>query len=208
MNLRTGTLITILLTACILLASCKDGANYKFDTVTFTLSGTVPPPAEPEPNIHIDTHMKMSGMFGGTVKTSAPYSIGIDYTDETFTFAEAEFTKVVVSYDDGADDPGVAALKLPLRIPARPYETINSVAGGRIVKTKLRVISGEIPGVISRDKPITLLIEGSLIKDDGTRVPFVIKHKYDVKRNKSTRPWGEIMAGGSRRRGIRNDRNT
>lgn len=190
-----------LLCSCALVCSCNQGnaggvgLSYKCDTVMFVPAGPVQPAAGPQPNIHIDTNIKMSGMFGGTIKTTAPYSLGIDYTDETFTYAEAEFTKVVVSYDDGTDDPGAAALKFPLRIPARPYESVNSVAGGRIVKTKLRVISGKIPGVITRDKPITLRIEGRLIKDDGTKVPFAIKCKYDVVRDKSTKPWSEVMSG-------------
>ena len=195
MNLKVAALSSVLLTAGLLTASCKNGTDYKFDTVTFKLSGDVMPAAGPQPNVHVDTNMKMSGMFGGTVKTSSPYSIGVDYTDETFTFAEAEFSKIVVSYDDGTNDPGIAALKLPLRIPARPHESTNSADGGRIVKTKLQVISGKIPGVISRDKPVTLMIEGHLIKNDGVKVPFVIKHKYEVIRDKSTKSWSEVMSG-------------
>lgn len=189
-----------LLCSCALIPSCNQGnaggrgLSYKVDTVTFVAVAPVPPAAGPQPNVHIDTNMKMSGMFGGTIKTSAPYSIGIDYTDETITCAAAEFTKLGVSYDDGTDDPGAAAQKLPLRIAARPYETTNSMAGGRIVKTKLRVVSGKIAGVITRDMPFTLRLEGSLIKDDGTKIPFAIEHKYDVVRDKGTRPWSEVMS--------------
>lgn len=195
MRPRTTALIATLLAACFMLTSCKEGPNYEVDCVTFKLAGAVKPAAGPQPNIHVATQLKMSGLFGGTIKSSAPYSIAIDYTDETFTFAEVEFTKVDVSYDDGAVDPGTAALKLPLRIPARPYESVNSVSGGHIEKTRGRVISGTIPGVISRDKPVTVLIEGNLIKDDGERIPFVIKDKYDVTREKRTVPWSEVMSG-------------
>ena len=199
--MKATVALICLLSFCALIPSCNQvnagggGLSYKVDTVTFVAVAPVQPAAGPQPNVHIDTNMKMSGMFGGTIKTSAPYSIGIDYTDETFTYAEAEFTKVVVSYDDGTDDPGAVAQKLPLRIAARPHETTNSVAGGRIVKTKLRVISGKIPGVITRDMPFTLRLEGNLIKNDGSKIPFAIKHKYDVVRDKSTRTWSEVMSG-------------
>ena len=63
------------------------------------------------------------------------------------------------------------------------------------MKTKLRVISGKIPGVITRDMPFTLRLEGNLIKNDGSKIPFAIKHKYDVVRDKSTRTWSEVMSG-------------
>ncbi len=119
--------------------------SYKCDTVSFATVGELPAAAAPEPNIYIDTNVKMSGMFGGTIKSTAPYSVGINYTDETFTFTEAVFSKVAVTYDDGAEDPGIAALKLPLRIPAQPHQSVNSTAGGKIVKTNLAVISARFP---------------------------------------------------------------
>lgn len=191
--MRPISVLSILLTACCLVASCKGGGNYEFDTVTFVVAGAIPPAAGPAPNIHINTNTKVSGLAGGTVESSKPYSIGIDYTDTAFIFAEAEFTKVAVTFGDGMNDPGAAAVKLPLRIQARPYEPTNSVAGGRIVKTKMRVISGKIPGAITRDEPFTLRLEGKLIKDDGSKVPFAIKREYDVVTDKSTKPWGEVM---------------
>jgi hypothetical protein len=169
--------------------------SYKYDTVTFVAVEPFPAAEGPQPKIHIDTNIKISGFFGGTVKSSAPYSIGIDYTDTTFNGAEVEFTKVVVTYDDGTEDTGAAALKLPLSFPAQPYESTNSVTGGRIVKTKLLVISGKIPGAISRDKPITLLIEGHFINSDGAEVPFAIKQKYNVEKDQSTKSWSEVMSG-------------
>lgn len=133
-------------------------------------------------------------MMGGTVETSKPYSIGVDYTDVTFTFSEAVFTKVTVTYADGTKDPGATALKLPFRIQARPHESVNSTSGGGIVKTKMRVISGDIPGAITRDEPLTLLLEGELIKDDGSKIPFRIKRDYEVEKDTSTKPWGEVMS--------------
>jgi hypothetical protein len=193
MSMRPAPVLSILLTACFLVTSCKDAGSYKFDTVRFVVSGTNPPAAGPAPNIHIDTGTQVSGMLGGTVKTSKPYSIGIDYTDVTSTFAAVEFTHVTVTYADGTNDPEAAALKLPLRIQARPIEITNSGAGGRIVKTKLRGISGKIPGAITRDMPFTLGLEGKLIKEDGSEIPFAIKLKYEVVTDKSTKRWGEVM---------------
>ena len=193
--------LVCLICFCALMPSCSQsnagatGLSYKCDTVLFVPVAPIPPAAGPQPNIHIDTNVKMSSMFGGTIKTSPPYSIGIDYSDETFTYAEAEFTKLVVTYNDGTDDPGATAQKLPLRFAARPYEATNSVAGGRIEKTRLLVISGKISGVISQDKPFTLQLEGNFIKNDGSKIPFAIKHKYEVQRDKSIKSWSEVMSG-------------
>lgn len=100
---------------------------------------------------------------------------------------------MTVTYADGTEDPGAAAIKLPLRFKARSSEAINSVTGGRIVKTRLRTISGRIPGTITRDMPFKLRLEGKLVKDDGSEIPFAIEREYDVVTDKSTKPWGEVM---------------
>ena len=186
-------ILGVLALIVVLAASAWVLSSYEYDTVTFVPVGHAAPAAAPEPSVQIRTDMKMSGMFGGTVKSIAPYSIGIDYTDETFTFSEAEITKVVVEYEDGTNDPRVAALKSPLRLPARPHESINSVSGGRIVKTEQRVISGTIPDVVSFDKPVTILIEGHFRKDDGAKILFVIRRKYDVVKDKGTKSWFDVM---------------
>ncbi|MCD8535008.1 MAG: hypothetical protein LR011_09560 [Verrucomicrobia bacterium] len=189
-----------LLGSCALILSCNrskegsPGLSYRMDTVMFVEAAATVPAAGPQPAVSIDTHMKMTGVFGGTIRTRAPYSIRIDYSDTGFLYTEAEFTKLGVTYDDGTEDPEAAARKLPIHIAARPYETINSMAGGNIVKTKLQVISGKIAGVISRDQPFTLQLEGNLIRNDGSKVPFAIHHQYDVVRDKSTRPWSEVMS--------------
>ena len=177
------------------LASCTNGFrfNYRMDTVRFVGAGAIAPALGPAPNIHIDTNLRVSSMIGGTVTTSRPYSIGIDYTDTTFTASEMVFTSVTVTYSDGTSDPGAAALDLPLRIQARPYESTNSGTGGRIFTTKMRVISGRIPGVIKHDMPFTLRLEGKLVNDDGSEAPFAIERSFDVITDERTRPWGEVM---------------
>jgi hypothetical protein len=65
--------------------------------------------------------------------------------DDTFTFAAAGFTTVTVTYADGTIDPGVAALKPPMRVQARPHESHNSTSDG-VVVTKSRMIQTEFPG--------------------------------------------------------------
>jgi hypothetical protein len=138
----------------------------------------------------------ITGPIGGSIKSRRPYSIGIDHADESFTIAAVEFSKVIVSYNDGSTDPGAAALKLPLRHNARHHVSINS--GGPPPKytteTPMRLISGNIPDVISRDEPLTLLIEGRFIKDNGRTIPFMIRESYKPEIDKSTKSWAEVIS--------------
>jgi hypothetical protein len=134
-------------------------------------------------------------MMGGDVKSNKPYDIQTHYMDDTFTFASAEFTTVKVTYGDGTVDPGIAALKLPMSFKSRVHESHNSMAGGAVVVTKSRIIPAEFPGTISRDEAFTLLIEGKFTKDDGTIIPFTIKEKYDVSRDKRTETWADFVSG-------------
>ena len=92
--------------------------------------------------VWIDTNIRHS-FLRKTIKSSKPYSIAINYTDEAFIVASAEFTRVQVSYDDGVVE--TYAANLPLVIAGRAYTSKNSVSGGRIVETELRVVSGKIP---------------------------------------------------------------
>jgi hypothetical protein len=162
--------------------------------VTFKAVGIMPAATTPVPKIEIDTNVT-AGMTGGDVKSNKPYDIQAHYMDDTFTFASAEFTTVTVTYADGTVDPGIAALKLPMRFQNRVHESPNSMAGGAVVVTKSRIISAEFPGTISRDEAFTLLIEGKFTKDDGTIIPFTIKEKYDVSRDKRTESWADFVSG-------------
>ena len=167
MKTKTYSPLSILLATALLLPSC----NVKYDMVTFKAVGIMPAATTPVPKIEIDTNVT-AGMMGGAVKSNKPYDVRTHYMDDTFTFASAEFTTVTVTYADGTIDPGVAALKLPMRFLNRVYESPNSVAGGAVVVTKSRIIQAEFPGTITRDEPFTLLIEGKFTKDDGTDHPF------------------------------------
>jgi hypothetical protein len=181
---------SILLATALSLPSC----NVKYDMVTFDAAGIMPAVKTPIPKIEIDTNVS-AGMMGGAVKSNKPYDIRAHYMDDTFTFASAEFTAVTVTYADGTLDPGAAALKLPMSFQGRPYESHNSVAGGAIVVNKSRMIQAELPGTITRDEAFTLLIEGKFTKEDGTIIPFTIKEKYDISRDKRTESWADFVSG-------------
>ena len=190
MKAKAYAIPSILLATAILLPSC----NVKYDMATFNAVGTMPAATTPAPKIEIDTNVT-AGMMGGTVKSNKPYDIQAHYMDDTFTFASAEFTKVTVTYADGTVDPGIAALKLPVRVLNRVHESPNSMDGGAIVVTKSRIIPAEFPGTISRDEPFTLLIEGNFTKDDGTLIPFKISEKYDISWDKRRESWVDFVSG-------------
>jgi hypothetical protein len=190
MKTNTYAFPSILLATALLLPSC----NVNYDMVTFNAVGIMPATRTPVPKIEIDTNVT-AGMFGGDVKSHKPYDIQTYYMDNTFTFASAEFTTVTVTYADGTVDPGSAALKLPMRFQNRVHESPNSMAGGVVVVTKSRIIPAEFPRTISRDEPFTLRIEGKFTKDDGSVIPFKIKEKYDISREKGTESWVDFVSG-------------
>ncbi len=173
-----------------MLPSC----NVKYDTVTFSAAGTMPAVKTPIPSIEINTNVT-AGMTGGAVKSNKPYGIRAYYIDDTFTFASAEFTKVTVTYADGTTDPGVSALKLPMSFKNSLYEASNSMAGGVVVVKKSRIIRAEFADAISRDEAFTLQIEGKFTKDDGAVIPFAIKEKYEISRDKRTESWADFVSG-------------
>mgnify|MGYP007059391211 CR=1 FL=1 len=148
--------------------------------------------SDPAPGIWIDTHTKID-VFTNTVTSSKPYDVAIDYTDNGAGFTAAEFTSVKITYDDGTPDPNAEAINLPLRINGWEYEATNSTTGGRVVKTKLWLISGKIPDIITRDEPFTLDIEGHFIHQDGTQVPFTIKQHFDIETETGTRQAEEVL---------------
>jgi len=193
--LQLSSLFVLLTTST--LQSCSPHGSpigtYKIDTVRFVLSDPSAVPAQPAPGIWIDTNTKLRGLAGGTVKSSKPYGIAFDYTDSTFTFTTLEFSTVTLTYDDGIVEPSVRALALPLRIAARKYEGVNSVGGGQTVKYVTRILSGKIPGVVSRDEPFTLKLIGQFTKEDGSKVPFTIEQHYDIKKESTTKAAVDVL---------------
>jgi hypothetical protein len=89
-------------------------------------------------------------------------------------------TKFTVTYADGTVDPGTKALKLPMRIKTFVYLGPDRNPDGSINHSKDRRIEKEMIGVVSRDEPFTLQIEGRFTKYSGTTIPFKIKTKYNM----------------------------
>ena len=75
----------------------------------------------------------------------------------------------------------------------RTIETVNSGTGGVIIRSKVRILSGEIEGVITLDAPLRLFIEGRFVKTDGTVVPFTIDQYWDPRFEQTTKPAGEVL---------------
>lgn len=176
------------------------GGTFEIDVVTFELdqahglgatSGIGPPSSGP--GIRIDTNTEVCGLWGGTVKSERPYAIGFDFTDNAGDLASLRFTRLEVTYDDGGIEPAGAALGLPMTIGAREIETINSGSGGAIIRSTVRILSGEIGGVITRDEPFRLVIEGRFIRTDGSGAPFTIDQRWEPRFEQTTRPVGEVL---------------
>ncbi|MCU0795053.1 MAG: hypothetical protein MUF31_03865 [Akkermansiaceae bacterium] len=190
MKSKTLGLPFLLLAPALLLNSC----NVRYDTVSFHEEADLQDAKTPVPKIEIDTNIT-AGMFGGDVKSNKPYDIQAYYMDDTFTFASAEFTSLTVMYADGTEDPAAAAIKLPQVFQHRIHETFNSMDGGAVVVTKSRIVHAEFADIISRDEPFTLQIKGKFTKDDGTTIPFEIKRKYDISREKGIQSWTDFVSG-------------
>jgi len=192
MNFRTIlSAPSILLATTLLMSSC----NFWHDTVSFDAAGKMPATKTPVPKIEIETNISVTTLFGGFVRSNKPYDIRAYYRDDTFSFESAEVTTVTVTYADGTVDPGVAALKLPMRSQHTIHESYNSMGEDGVVVTKSRIIKAEFPGVISRDEPFTLLLKGRFIKSNGSIIPFMIKEKFGPSRDKRTESWVDFVSG-------------
>lgn len=145
------------------------------------------------PHIWINTNTKLSSLFGGTLTSSLPCAVMIDYTDNTQSFKDAVVTSLEVAYDDDTIDPSLEAVKLPLHFDAREYEVVNSVAGGGIVTRKSWLISGRIPNVITRAEPFRLQMEGYFTKGDDTRLPFTIDQHFDIKTENAVKTAADVL---------------
>ncbi len=167
--------------------------TYTVNTFEFVHSKPPQNAGESIPNIWIDTNTKLSGLSGGTLTSSLPCAVKIDYTDNSLSFKSAVFTSVKITYDDSTVDPSAEAVKLPFSIAAREYESVNSVTGGRIVKSKNWIISGEIPNLVTRAQPFRLQMEGYFTKDNDIRLPFTIDEHFDVKTEESVKSAEELL---------------
>ncbi len=179
MKTKTFVLYSVLFSIYTLLSSCITRYDRaEFDPVrdkSYARTGV--------PNTHIDTN-DTSG-WNGFIKSTKPYDIWVLYPNahpETAAHMESVvLTKFTVTYADGTVDPGTKALKLPMRIKTFVYEGSDRNPDGSINHSKDRRIEKEMIGVVSRDEPFTLQIEGRFIKYNGTSIPFTIKQKYNMK---------------------------
>lgn len=171
------------------LSSC----SYKYNTVTFVPANTTNKSNSPVPDIQIDTLITL-GMFGGDVKSNKPYEIRVNYLDNTFTFASAEFTKVTVTYADGTVDSGCTELTLPQKFLAREYVYHNSMSGGTVITKKSSMIQAIFPKTVTRDEAFILHIEGKYTKNNGKNVPFNIKKKFNIIRDQGKTSWADFIS--------------
>lgn len=167
--------------------------TYQVNTFEFVLSKPPQNVGESVPNIWIDTNTKLSGLSGGTLTSSLPCAVKIDYTDNSFSCKSAVFTSLKITYADNTVDPATDTVKLPLSINAREYESVNSVAGGRIVQSKSWIISGEISNLITRAEPFRLQADGYFLNNDDHRLPFSIDLHFDVKTEDSVKSAAELL---------------
>ncbi|QDU54180.1 hypothetical protein [Aeoliella mucimassa] len=193
---KFGLLLPALLPLLAGVQSCTlgvPGGTYQVDTFAFVPTKPAKPATEPQPSVWIDTNLKLSSLSGGTLTSSLPCSVKVDYTDNSETIEAAVFTSVKVTYDDAVVEPAVKTLKLPLRIKAREYEAVNSVSGGKIVHGTVWHISGEIPKLITRDQPLRIEIKGYFAKKDGEQIPIAIDQHFDIRREKGEKPAVEVL---------------
>lgn len=172
-------------------------ATFKITTARFTLTdpatATSGQDGSTVPGLWIDTHIRISGMFGGTIKSHLPYDIAFNLTNTAGTLKRVDVTAISITYDDGTPEPAAKAITLPIGASARQIESVNSVAGGRVVRTKLWHIGGRIPEVITRNESFGLTLKGHVTKRDGTALPFVIEQHYDVQLENTTKPAVEVF---------------
>jgi len=179
MKTKTFVLYSVLFSIYTLLSSCITRYDRaEFDPVrdnNYARTGV--------PGTHIDTN-DTSG-WNGIIKSTKPYDIWVHYPKahpETAAYIESVvITNFTVTYADGTVDPGTKALKLPMRIKTFVYQGSDRNPDGSINHSKDRRIEKEMIGVVSRDEPFTLQIEGRFIKYNGTSIPFTIKIKYNMK---------------------------
>ena len=165
------------------LASCgkqpQSHATMTQSTFSFSHTGQQANTGAIMPGVWIDTNIDVD-LGAGTATSSLPCALMLDYTDNSETFETLVITAVRITYEDGTTEPAAQALALPIEIDARAYETVNSVAGGKVVRTEVRILSGSIPGVVTRAEPLRLQIDGHFVAEDGSARPFTIDQGWGV----------------------------
>lgn len=199
MNIARSAVALALLPLLVGITSCKPvvspSSTFRVNTFHFVHAGPPADSGKAAPHVWIDTNTRV-GLAEGTVTSSLPAAVMIDYTDHSAALRSVVITAVRITYDDGAIDTATDALKLPLRIAAREYESVNSVSGGRIVKTKSWIVSGRIPGVVGRAQPLRLELEGHFVGNDGSESAFKIEQNFDVESEQAVKSAVEALRDG------------
>lgn len=185
----------LLLTGCLVVPSCVPGlpsGHFEVDTVRFVPSGKNANSPGPLPGVWINPNTELS-LANRTLTSRAPYGVNFDYTDTKRAFTAVELTRIEIAYADGTIDRATEALELPIRMAGSEHEVVNSVSGGRVVRSKVWVLSGEVPDVVTRAAPFTLRIEGRFLEKNGGRKPFTIDQPYEVERQKTVKPAAEVL---------------
>jgi hypothetical protein len=139
------------------------------------------------PGLRIDTRDRLDGSFiwGGHVRSTPPYALVLNHTDESCTVAELVVDSFALRYADGSTEPAVAAIAAPLAIDFRDIEVRNSSSQG-VFTTELRVMERAIDGVVARDEDVVVRVVGRFVLDSGEEVPFTVEQLFRWSRSQRT----------------------
>lgn len=193
--MKIVTLIAIAIIYTLIQACHQTGASIeanKVQAVIFEQTKPLTSSAKMVPKIWVDTNLKVTELIGGgMVKSQKPYHIRIDYTDNSSSLTALEITKVDVTYDNGIVEAATKDLPLPHRIKVRKYETINSMSGGRIVKSSVNILSDVLSDAINRDESFRLEMEGFFATKIGINHSFTVDSHYTVKFKEDISPFAD-----------------
>lgn len=196
-QMKSYLVVLALLPVLVTVPSCPTGGSgsgkYTKDTFEFVHSRPPQQTGESVPHISIDTNTRASGPFGGTITSSLPCSVRLDYTDNHREYQSLVVTSIRITYGDDQPDATSEVLKRPQHIAAREYESVNSLSGGQVVRSKDWILSGELPKLITRLEPFRIQLEGHFTKEGSPTVPFTIDQQLEPKIYKSDKPAGEYL---------------
>lgn len=177
----------LILSFCGLSTSCV----YFINTVQFSETKSKQRSSSFAPEVGIDDNMRVPLLIAGPIYSSKPYNLIISHHDRTFTCAKLEISRLEITYDDGKPEPLLQKMKFPLQFNAEYSEDYNSSSEGIITHKSLQ-LNAYFPRVVSHATAFALHAEGTLIKKNGTKVPFVINKRYKVEKFQKIASWVEV----------------
>jgi hypothetical protein len=168
--------------------------SYTFDVVAFRRTSVrSSEDTTVQPSLWIDTHAKHYGsiLVGGGARSSAPYDIVLNYTDESLAFSEMVLDSLAVTYADGTEEPAAAELPLPRTYEFRDHTARNS-NGTEIVTTQVRLLEHPIPGVITKEQGFEVRIEGHFVTKTGAPVRFRFEESYERRHREERVPLYQV----------------